>query len=206
MPLISEERLERFRKVAANRQRMTVVLENVHDPHNIGAVLRSCDSVGIDEVYILYTEEHLDFARVNSLKSSATGVKKWLKLHFYRNREDCFSALRKNYSVILATHLAKQAQSIYDSDLTRDLALVFGNEHEGVSSEALDLCDGNLLIPQVGMAQSLNISVACAVSLYESMRQRLAAGMYSKEIGDPGSLNQQILDRYIEIHKESYRK
>jgi len=76
--------------------------------------------------------------------------------------------------------MSSDAKSLYDLNFTEPTAIVFGNEHSGISDEALELADGNFLIPQVGMIQSLNISVACAVSVYESYRQRMAAGLYDK--------------------------
>jgi tRNA (guanosine-2'-O-)-methyltransferase len=77
--------------------------------------------------------------------------------------EECFAALRKNFSVILTTHLSSDAIDLYSIDFTQSVALVFGNEGDGVSEKARALADGNFIIPQVGMVQSLNISVACAV-------------------------------------------
>ena len=82
--MTTQNRRSKFERVAARRQEMTVVLENVHDPHNIGAVLRSCDAVGIDEIFVLYTEDHLDFERLEKIGTSATGVKKWMKINCFR--------------------------------------------------------------------------------------------------------------------------
>lgn len=204
--MITDKRKALFERVAARRQEMTVILENVHDPHNIGAVLRSCDAVGINEVFVLYTEEQLDFDRLDKLKTSSTGIKKWMKLHCYRKLEDCFSEVRKRYDRILATHLGTESISIYESSLTDRIAFLFGNEHDGVSSAALNHADGNILIPQMGMVQSLNISVACAVTIFEAMRQRLNSGMYVDSLEPEDSYRQEIFKTYIETHKASYRK
>ena len=89
--------------------------------------------------------------------------------------------MKKRFEKVFATHLGEQAHSLYELDLTQSVALVFGNEHSGVSEEALKYCDGNFIIPQVGMVQSLNISVACAVSLYEAFRQRNEKGFYNSQ-------------------------
>lgn len=150
-------------------------MENVNDPHNISAVMRTCDSVGIQEIYVLNTRmgRHDKFGKKSS--ASAAG---WLTIHQFDNTEACFEALRKKYSKIFATHLGAESHSLYDLKLTEPVALLFGNEHAGVTEDALKLCDGNFIIPQVGMVQSLNISVACAVTLYEAFRQRQAAGLY----------------------------
>jgi tRNA (guanosine-2'-O-)-methyltransferase len=89
--------------------------------------------------------------------------------------------LKKKYEKIFTTHLSSDAVSLYEVDLTENVALVFGNEHDGVSEELRNLCDGNFIIPQVGMIRSLNISVACAVTLYEAFRQKQKAGHYQKQ-------------------------
>ena len=87
--------------------------------------------------------------------------------------------MKSKYDKIYSTHLSKDAVSIYDLELTQSVALLFGNEHEGCTEEALSYSDGNFIIPQYGMVRSLNISVACAISLYEAQRQRLKAGRYN---------------------------
>jgi len=194
-----------FERVAARRQEMTVILENVHDPHNIGAVMRTCDAVGIYEIFVLYTEEHLDFERLERIKSSSTGVRKWMQIHAFRDIDKCISEVRRRYDLILATHLDSESSSIHTSDLTRRIAFLFGNEHDGVSNKALQYADGNLLIPQMGMAQSLNISVACAVTIYEAMRQRDAKAMYQSEISPNDMIRKNILKYYLDKHAESYK-
>lgn len=186
-----QERIERLKSVAARRQNLTVVLENVHDPHNIGAVMRSCDSVGVREIFILYTEKHLDEKRIEMGRRSSSGARKWLDIHLYRDVDACFKHVKQTYDDIWATHLGESAKSLYKLDLTSSVALLFGNEHDGLSQEALSYASGNFIIPQMGMVQSLNISVACAVSLYEALRQRQTADMYGKH--KPMSLQEQEL-------------
>ena len=204
--MITEKRKSRLKSVAACRQNFTVILENVHDIHNIGAVLRSCDAVGVHEIFVLYTEDRYDSSRFENLKSSSTGVKKWMNIHFYRNAEACMTAVRKNYNKIYATHLSHQSKSIYDVDMKEKIAFLFGNEHEGVSKDALSFVDGNVLIPQFGMVQSLNISVACAVTIFECMRQRIVAGLYNPELEELQGLQNELFDKYVEIHNASYKK
>lgn len=173
------ERLEKFRRVLDKRTpELTIVLENVSDPHNLSAALRSCDAVGIMEVNLVYYGGQA-FPKIINESSASAG--KWLNANRFNSVNDCFTALRKQNKKIYTTHLAKDAISIYDLDLSEPVALVFGNEHLGVSEEAYNLADGNFMIPQVGMVQSLNISVACAVSLYEAFRQRQAKGKYYDE-------------------------
>lgn len=176
---MTNERQQKIESVLSKRQNdLTIVLENVFDPHNISAVMRSCDAVGIQEIYVLNTKipRHKKWGT-----RSSSSAAKWLTVHQFENAEDCFTVLRKKYSVILTTHLARNSVSLYELDLTTSVALVFGNEHSGVSEEIIAMADGNFIIPQVGMIRSLNISVACAVSLYEAFRQKQNAGHYEKQ-------------------------
>lgn len=173
---MTAEREQRLLQVLNNRQSdLTVVMENVMDPHNISAVMRTCDAVGIQDLYILNTK--IPRHKKWGAKSSSSAAK-WLTIHHYGDIETCFADLRKRYQTILTTHLSHDAKSLYDIDFTRSVALVFGNEHEGVSSEIRQMADGNFIIPQMGMIKSLNISVACAVSIYEAFRQKNLAGHY----------------------------
>ncbi len=174
---MTPERTEKLLKVLSKRQsNLTVVMENVQDPHNISAVMRTCDAVGIQDIYILNTKipRHKKFGA----KSSSSALK-WLTIHQFDNNEECFAALRKNYKTILTTHLSSNAIGLHDINFTESIALVFGNEHEGVTEEVRALADGNFIIPQMGIIQSLNISVACAVTIYEALRQKTNAGHYS---------------------------
>jgi len=173
---MTPERQARFLTVLHKRQNdLTVVLENVFDPHNISAVMRTCDAVGIQEIYVLNTKiaRHKKWG----VKSSAS-AEKWLTVRQFTDLSECLREIRSKYSRILATHLSGGTSDLYDLDLTESTALVFGNEHDGVSEVMRTLADGNFIIPQVGMIRSLNISVACAVTLYEAFRQKNIAGHY----------------------------
>ena len=175
---MTPEREERILRVLGQRQdSLTVVLENVFDPHNVSAVMRTCDAVGVQEVYVLNTK--IPLRKKWGAKSSSSAAE-WLTVHSYADAGECFAQLRKRKYRILTTHLEGDALPLYEIDLTQRIALVFGNEHEGVSAEIRALADGNFVIPQMGIIQSLNISVACAVSLYEAFRQKKAAGHYSR--------------------------
>jgi tRNA (guanosine-2'-O-)-methyltransferase len=173
---MTPERFERLNSVLQKRQfNITVVLENVADPHNISAVMRTCDAVGIQEIYILNTIMPLH--EKWGAKSSSSAAK-WLTAHQFTDVNECVTALRKKYNKIFTTHLSKDAVDLYDLNLTDSVALIFGNEHSGVSEQLNALADGNFIIPQVGIIKSLNISVACAVTIYEAMRQKKNAGHY----------------------------
>lgn len=173
---MTPERIQRLSSVLSMRQPgLSVVLENVSDPHNISAVMRTCDAVGIQEIFILNTT----IAKYKKWgKKSSSSASKWLTIHQFTDAAECFKILRSKYDKIYSTHLSDDAVSLHDLNLTQSVALVFGNEHDGISKEIIDLCDGNFIIPQVGIIKSLNISVACAVSLYEAYRQKLIAGHY----------------------------
>lgn len=175
---MTPERFNRLSTVLNKRQPdLTVVLENVFDPHNISAVMRTCDAVGVQEIYILNTK--IPRHKKWGAKSSSSAAK-WLTVHQFTDTALCFAALRQKYEKIYTTHLSAEAQGLYQLNLAEPVALVFGNEHSGVSDELIDLADGNFIIPQVGIIQSLNISVACAVTLYEAFRQKTAAGHYEQ--------------------------
>lgn len=175
---MTPERSQRLTRVLEKRQpQLTVVLENVFDPHNISAVMRTCDAVGVQDIYVLNTNipRHKKWG-----EKSSSSAAKWLTVHQFTDVDSCFEALRQKFDKIYLTHLDSVAVPLYRLDLTQSVALVFGNEHSGVSENLMTRCDGNFVIPQVGIIQSLNISVACAVSLYEAYRQKSLAGHYDE--------------------------
>ena len=158
---MTPERNERLTAVLHKRQPdLTIVLENVFDPHNISAVMRTADAVGIQDIFILNNK--IPPHRKWGAKSSSSAAK-WLTIHQYTNADDCLST---------------DAVGLHQLNLTESVALIFGNEHSGVSDEIISKADGNFIIPQVGIIKSLNISVACAVTLYEAFRQKSNAGHY----------------------------
>lgn len=168
--------MKRLTDVLDKRQPgLTVVLENVEDPHNISAVMRTCDSVGIQDIYILNTRiaKHKKWGA----KSSSSAAK-WLTIHQFTDVKECFEELRKHFDKIYTTHLNTDAVELHQLNLSEKVALVFGNEHDGLSGETIAMSDGNFIIPQVGIIKSLNISVACAVTIYEAYRQKKNAGHY----------------------------
>ena len=184
---MTQRRMEKFRRVLAQRQPdLTVVMENIHDPHNFSAVLRSCDAVGVLSVNLLYTVEA--FPRIG--RKSSSSASKWIERRKFTSVDECYGTLRAEGYRIHATRLTNHASSLYDLDLTRPVALVFGNEHRGVSEEAGEKADGNFHVPMMGMIQSLNVSVAAAVSLYEALRQRVGLGRYGT-----ASLSAEVLER-----------
>jgi tRNA (guanosine-2'-O-)-methyltransferase len=173
---MTPERHKRLTTVLNHRQPdLTVVLENVFDPHNVSAVMRTCDAVGIQDVYIL--NNRIPPHKKWGYKSSSTAAE-WLTIHQFTDAEKCFEEIKKQYQKIYTTYLSNEANDLYELDLTQSVALVFGNETFGVSDEIRSFSDGDFIIPQVGIIKSLNISVACAVTLYEAFRQKNVKGHY----------------------------
>ena len=173
---MTPERYNRLTSVLDKRQPdITVILENVFDPHNVSAVMRTCDAVGIQELFIL--NNRIPPHKQWGYRSSST-ANKWLTIHQFEDVDECFGIVKKRYSKIYATHLSASSVQLHELNLTESVALVFGNERTGVSEEILKYVDGNFIIPQVGIIKSLNISVACAVTLYEAFRQKKFAGHY----------------------------
>lgn len=194
---MNPERLKKITRLANNRQQgVTIILENISDPHNMGAVVRTCDAIGIAEIYMIYSDPSFIPEEVAVGKITGAGARKWVDVHYYENLEFGIRDIRKKYDKIYATHLGSKAISLYEIDLTQNIALMFGNEKQGITKEALSLVDGNFIIPQMGMVQSLNISVACAVSMYEVLRQRSNVGMYNHDYEAMKIYRQNLCNEY----------
>lgn len=179
---MNPSREQKLRSVIRQSQPdLTVILENIFDPLNISAVLRSCDAVGVREVFVVYTRQYLDKRGLVLGKRTSGGTFKWIDVYFFEDLSECFRRVKERYGRVLATlPPGEGVDSLYDCRLSEPTALLFGNEDEGVSTEALALADGAFTIPQSGFAESLNISVACAVTLFEAKRQRMACGYYDQ--------------------------
>jgi tRNA (guanosine-2'-O-)-methyltransferase len=175
---MTPQRLQRLASVLNKRQpNLTVVLENVFDPHNVSAVMRTCDAIGIQDVYVL--NNRIPPHKKWGYRSSSTAAE-WLTIHQFTDVHECFHQLRNQYEKIYSTHISESASLVYDLNLTESIALIFGNETFGVSDDIRKLADGDFIIPQVGVIKSLNISVAVAVTLYEAYRQKKLAGHYDE--------------------------
>lgn len=174
---ITESRKSKLIDVATKRQHsLHLVLENIHDPHNVSAIFRTCDAVGIPNVSLVYNYEK--FPKIGK-KSSASAFK-WVDKAKYKSVEECYDRLRKDGYKIYASTLADKSVNLFDLDFTGKIAVVMGNEHRGISEEAANLADEVFFIPMFGMVQSLNVSVAAAITLYEAARQRFLKGLYNK--------------------------
>ena len=191
---ITQRRLQHMASVLARRQPdVSIVLEDVHDPHNVSAVLRSCDATGVFDVHLIY-----DVDQPPELsKGVAAGTQRWLRTTHQPDIEASYDLLRKQGQTIYATTLAGEALDVYDVDLTAPCALVFGNESRGLSTKAIEEADACVRIPMMGMAESLNISVACAVILFEAMRQRRMSGLFDEPAAEIETMRA-TLERWLE--------
>ena len=173
---MTPERLARINTMLDKRQPdLTVCMEGVHKAHNLAAVVRTCDAIGVSDVHAVWKSEE---AEVRG--GSAAGSQNWLDLHSHYKTADAIAALKAQGMQVLVTNLSESAVDFREVDYTKPTAIILGQEKFGASAEALALADQDIVIPMVGMVQSLNVSVACSVVLYEAQRQRVAAGLYDK--------------------------
>jgi tRNA (guanosine-2'-O-)-methyltransferase len=188
---LTEERKARLKYVLARRQPdLTLVLNNIHDPHNVSAILRSCDAFGVFGIHLYYTKE-----RFPSLANSSSGsAKKWIDLTRHREAGTMVASLRGQGMQIVGTGFSPLARPLMDIDFTRPTAIILGNEHRGMDPDVKAHVPDEIYIPMFGMVQSLNVSVAAATILYEAMRQRRAVGMY-----DQSPLDE---DRFEEVYAD----
>lgn len=171
--MVSEQRREKIEQVVKKRQRgLVVVLEDIHDPHNAEAIFRSCDAFGVQEVYLIFDKEQAwNPQKVG--KQSSSSANKWLTFHIFRSVDLCIAELQKEGYVCIGTSLDGASHSIFSNVLMGEkIALFVGNEHRGLSEKALHLVDETYTIPMRGMVESLNVSVATAIFLYEITRVR----------------------------------
>lgn len=164
--------------------------------------MRSCDAVGVREIFVVYTRQYLDKRGLVLGKRTSGGTFKWTDVYVFEDLQTCFERVRERYGRILATvPPGEGVSSLYDYDLAAPTALLFGNEDEGISPEALAMSDGVLTIPQSGFAESLNISVACAVTLYEARRQRSLKGYYDHNPLLTPEQQDQLFERWTSMLK-----
>jgi tRNA (guanosine-2'-O-)-methyltransferase len=179
------EREARIREVLASRQHdLALVMANIHDPHNVSAIYRSCDAFGVPVVHQYYTRTafpHID-------EKSSASARKWVASVRHSAPEDLMAALRAKHMKVYATSCSPTAKPVAEHDLAGPVAVIMGNEHSGVDAELLPLVDGELYIPMYGMIRSFNVSVAAALILSEASRQRALAGKYASPTCSPDEL------------------
>ena len=172
---MTPERLERINKMLDKRQPdLTVCMEGVHKSHNLAAVVRTADAIGVSDVHAIWKSDEMEVRG-----GSAAGSQNWIDVHNYSKTSDAIDALKKQGMQILVTNLSDNAVDFREIDYTKPTAIILGQEKFGASDIALEMADQHIVIPMVGMVQSLNVSVACSVVLYEAQRQRQLAGMYN---------------------------
>ena len=170
-PFLVPERKARIDEVVAGRTRtLTVVLEAFCDPQNVNAVLRTCEAFGVQEVHVVEGAMK-PWDRNRKISQNAD---KWLDVRRWPKTRECLAHLSGEGFAIYATHLGPGARRLEDLSFSGKVALVLGNEHRGVSDEALAVADATYAIPMRGFVQSLNVSVAAAVSIAKAVERREA--------------------------------
>lgn len=172
----SPERLQKILTLLSNRQPdLTVFMDEVHKPHNLAAIVRTADAVGIGHVHAVFPEG----VRYSGHHTSS-GSKRWVTTHKHETLKSGIAEMKEQGMQVLAAHLSDKAVDFRSIDYTKPTCILVGSELVGVSDEAADLADEHVIIPMVGMVQSLNVSVATALILYEAQRQRSNAKMYGE--------------------------
>lgn len=174
LPAMTPSRFHRLRAALDRRQPdLTVVLEGVHKPHNLSAILRTCDAVGVFEIHAVVPAGEVPLHHVCS-----SGTGKWVAMRFHADLISALAALRERGMQSLAAHPEPGAADFRDADYTIPTAILVGQEKDGLSAAALAAADRRIAIPMSGLGSSLNVSVAAALILYEAQGQRRAAGLY----------------------------
>jgi tRNA (guanosine-2'-O-)-methyltransferase len=204
---MTAERVARLDAVLAMRQPdLTVFAENLHKPKNFSAMVRNCDAAGINEMHVLAGKDNL-----RKHWKTSQGAEKWMHIKTHSNATDACAHLKSKGFLLVAAHLSETAVDYKNIDYKQPIAIVLGTELFGVSDTTLSYVDQQISIPMMGVTQSLNVSVACAIVLYEAQRQRQAAGMYDKCRLDEENLARQrfewlhpVLTDYCQRHGLEY--
>lgn len=187
---MNPERYQRIQSVLKARQPdLTLCLEQVHKPNNVSAVIRSADAAGVHKIHAVWPDE-----KMRTLSHTSAGARNWVEVDTHDTIEQAVSSLKAEGMQILATNLSDKAVDFRAIDYTKPTAVILGGEKKGITREALALADQDIIIPMVGMVQSLNVSVASALILFEAQRQRDLAGMYQREVS---ALPQETIHRIL---------
>tara|TARA_B000000557_G_scaffold179982_1_gene146852 strand:+ start:1168 stop:1821 length:654 start_codon:yes stop_codon:yes gene_type:complete len=174
---MTPKRFEKIKSILNKRQPdLTVIMDNVHKPHNLAAIIRSCDSIGIGSIYGISPKNK----NIGVNLKSASGSNRWVNLKIYRNITSIISKLKDQSFSIYAANNSNAAIDYDKINFKKPSAIILGSELEGLSKQSLKLVDKEIKVPMQGMVESLNVSVANAVILFEAQRQRLKAGLYKK--------------------------
>ncbi|WP_027483820.1 tRNA (guanosine(18)-2'-O)-methyltransferase TrmH [Deinococcus pimensis] len=187
---MTPERYAKLRGVLERRQpTLTVLMEQVNKPHNFSAILRSCDAVGVLGAHAVAPRGGLP-----TYSATSGSAEKWVHVETHPDALSAIGTLQSRGFQVLATHLSARAVDYRDLDYTRPTCVLLGAEKWGVSQEAADAADHNVVIPMLGMVQSLNVSVAAATILFEAQRQRLAAGLYERPQLEVADLERRLFE------------
>ena len=205
----SPSRYDKIIELLSNRQPdLTVFMDEVHKPHNLAAIVRTSDAVGIGHVHAVFPPD-VKF----SGHHTASGSKRWVTTHKHADLKSGIAEVKSQGMQVLAAHFSDKAVDFRSIDYTKPTCILVGSELVGVSDEAAELADEHVIIPMVGMVQSPNVSVASALILYEAQRQRAEAEMYG-ELKVPQEEVDYILfnalhptiKKYCDKHKIRYPK
>jgi tRNA (guanosine-2'-O-)-methyltransferase len=204
---MTPERYQKAITVLNRRQTdLTMVMEHVHKPHNLAAVIRTCDAVGIPDIHAI-----TDVSGFRMRQKAAGGSGKWVNIHVHDHVSEALTRLKDQGHAIYCAHFSEEAMDFREVNYTQPMAIVMGSELVGVSDEALAMADGEITIPMLGMVQSLNVSVAAALILYEAQRQRQAVGLYERIHIDPDRYQKTLFEwlhptvtRYCQRHQLPY--
>lgn len=193
---MTKERKAKLTKVANNRQKdICLVLEDIHDPHNVGAILRTAEFFGIQQVILVFKNQ-TPFDPKKIGKSSSSTANKWLSYKTFTSQKKALCYLKQNSYTVVSTVISKDSKSIYKTNFkNKKLALVVGNEHSGISDFFIKNSDLLVVIPKFGIVQSLNVSVASAIFLYEVTRQRVSNNINNYKISSKQS--KKLLSKFL---------
>ncbi len=173
---MTPERRKRIHSVLSNRQPdLTVITDKVIKERNLAAIVRTCDAVGIQTLHSVSDTE-----LYRTFRGTSAGAQKYVGVEHHTNILDTVASFKDKGFTVVAAHLSSSALNYKDVDYTKPTVLLMGAEAEGVSNEALKLVDTEIMVPMMGMVESFNVSVACAVILSEAQRQRQEASMYGR--------------------------
>ncbi|ADV65720.1 tRNA (guanosine(18)-2'-O)-methyltransferase TrmH [Deinococcus maricopensis] len=200
---MTPERFEKLKRVLSQRQpTLTVLMEEVNKPHNFSAILRSCDAVGVWEAHAVPPKN----GKLPTYNATSGSAEKWVRVQSHADAPSAVRELQGRGFQVLATHLSARSVDYRELDYTRPTCVLLGAEKWGVSEEAADAADANVVIPMLGMVQSLNVSVACATILFEAQRQRLAAGLYGQAPFPPDEFDRVLFEWAYPDLADTYRE
>jgi len=194
---MKDRRRHRIEDVIRQRQKgIIVVLEDIHDPHNAAAILRTCDALGIQTVYFIFEKES-PYNPKKVGKATSSSANKWLDFCVFHSTLQCIDTLKQNKYHIIVTSLTNTSASLLDFRCTKEkIAIFISNEHDGVSKIARKAADTILTIPMAGFVQSLNVSVAAGIVLWEITKQRKKTGLdWGLEKNEKKSLMKSFMSR-----------